>query len=68
MGADRPSGTGAGTSGGSVAVSLAADDADQGRRPFEGLAAGGGVTMPYERQYWRDEFGVCTDSPASTGW
>ena len=61
MGSDRPSEMGSGTFGDSVAVSIAPDDADQGHRLFEGLATGGQVTMPYERQFWGADFGMCTD-------
>jgi PhnB protein len=61
MGSDRPSEMGPGTFGDSVAVSIAPDDADSGRRIFEGLSAGGQVTMPYERQFWGADFGMCTD-------
>lgn len=61
MGSDRPSMMGSGTFGDSVAVSIGPDDAEQGRSFFEGLSAGGQVTMPYERQFWGAEFGMCTD-------
>ena len=61
MGADRPPGLGQTTSGDSVSVSIAPDSAEDGRRIFEGLSAGGQVTMPYERQFWGADFGMCTD-------
>ena len=61
MGSDRPEGMGPGTFGDSVAVSIGPNDADQGHRIFEGLSAGGQVTMPYERQFWGADFGSCTD-------
>lgn len=61
MGSDRPSHMGPGTFGDSVAVSIAPDDAESGRRIFESLATGGQVTMPYERQFWGADFGMCTD-------
>lgn len=61
MGSDRPARLGAGTFGDSVAVSLAPDDGEQGRRWFEALAEGGNVTMPYERQFWGADYGMCTD-------
>jgi PhnB protein len=61
MGSDRPSELGLGTFGDSVAVSIAPDDAEQGRRIFESLSAGGQVTMPYERQFWGADFGMATD-------
>ena len=61
MGSDRPSMVGPGTFGDSIAVSIEPDDAEQGRRLFAELSAGGGVTMPYERQFWGADFGMCTD-------
>lgn len=61
MGSDRPSEVGAGTFGDSMAVSVAPDDEEQGRHIFEGLAEGGTVTMPYERQFWGADFGMCID-------
>ena len=61
MGSDRPKGMGPGTFGDAVSVSVSADDPDEGRRIFERLAAGGQVTMPYERQFWGADYGMCTD-------
>ena len=61
MGSDRPPGTGPGTSGDRVAISVSPDDAEQGRRIFEALASGGTVTLPYERQFWGADYGMCTD-------
>lgn len=61
MGSDRPSDMGPGRTGDSVAISIGPDDADQGRRIFEGLATGGHVAVPYERQFWGADFGMCTD-------
>ncbi len=61
MGSDRPSGMGSTTFGDSVAISIAPDSAEQGHEIFEGLAAGGQITAPYERQFWGADFGMCTD-------
>ena len=61
MGSDRPSMMGAGTFGDSVAVSVNPDSADEGKRIFDGLADGGAVIMPYERQFWGADYGMCTD-------
>ncbi len=47
--------------GNSMAVSLSGDDGDELRRYWEGLTAGGTVTMPLEKQMWGDEFGACSD-------
>jgi PhnB protein len=61
MGSDRPPGTGSTTFGDSAAISISPDSAEDGRRIFESLSAGGQVTMPYERQFWGADFGMCTD-------
>ena len=61
MGSDRPSMMGAGTFGDSVAVSINPDSSEEGRRVFDGLADGGKVVMPYERQFWGADYGLCTD-------
>ena len=42
-------------------ISIGADSAEQGRAYFEALAAGGQVTMPYEKQFWGDTYGMLTD-------
>lgn len=61
MGSDRQSSMPAGTLGDSVALSVSPDAADEGRRLFEALSSGGQVTMPYERQFWGADYGMCTD-------
>lgn len=48
-------------SGNNASVSLSGDDGDALRRYWEGLSAGGTITMPLERQMWGDEFGMCID-------
>ena len=47
--------------GDNIAVSLSGDDTDDLRSWFAGLAEGGTVTVPLERQMWGDEFGMLTD-------
>ncbi len=49
------------TSGSNFSVSLSGDDGDALRGYWEGLAAGGQVTMPLEKQMWGDEFGMLVD-------
>lgn len=61
MGSDRPPGMGSVTFGDSISVSLAPNSAEAGARIFEALAAGGQVTMPYERQFWGADYGMCID-------
>ena len=60
MGADTPPGMER-SSGTNITVSLSGDDAESLRRRFEGLAEGGTVTMPLEKQVWGDELGQLTD-------
>lgn len=47
--------------GSSISVSLSGDDAEELRGYWDGLSAGGRVTVPLEKQMWGDEFGMCVD-------
>jgi PhnB protein len=47
--------------GNNMAVSLSGDDGEALRGYWEKLSAGGTVTMPFEKQMWGDEFGMCVD-------
>jgi PhnB protein len=42
-------------------VSLAVDDSSVGGRIFTALAEGGSVTMPFERTFWAERFGMLVD-------
>lgn len=44
-----------------VSLSLGSSDAEEGRRVFEALAAGGTITMPYAKQFWGASFGMLID-------
>ena len=46
---------------GNITVSLSGDDAEDLTRWFDGLAAGGTVNMPLEKQMWGDHYGHLTD-------
>jgi PhnB protein len=48
------------TRGDQMTVSLSGDD-ESLRRYWDGLADGGTVAMPLEKQMWGDEFGMLTD-------
>jgi PhnB protein len=61
MGSDRPPGMGATTFGDSVAISVFPDSSEEGHRIFDALSAGGEVSMPYERQFWGDDYGMLID-------
>ena len=60
MAADTPAGM-QHTSGDTITISLSGDDGDELRGYWEKLSAGGQVTMPFEKQMWGDEFGMCID-------
>jgi PhnB protein len=45
----------------SCALSLHFPDAAEGKRIFDALGAGGTVTMPFEKTFWADGFGMLTD-------
>lgn len=49
------------TVGNSVSVSLSGEDETQLRGYWDGLVAGGTVTVPMERAPWGDTFGMCID-------
>jgi PhnB protein len=66
MASDAPAGMER-SSGSQIQISLSGDDGDALRGYFAGLAEGGSVTMPLEKQMWGDEFGMCTD-PFGIAW
>lgn len=47
--------------GASVALSLSGDEEEELRGFWDGLVAGGDVTMPLAEAPWGDVFGMCTD-------
>lgn len=42
-------------------IVVAPDDADEARRVFNGLSAGGSVAMPLQPTEWAEQYGICTD-------
>ena len=48
-------------SGSAITISLSGDDVDELRGYFDGLSAGGTVTMPMEKAPWGDYYGQFTD-------
>jgi PhnB protein len=60
MGADTPTGMDL-DSGASITVCLSGDDVEQLRGYFAGLAEGGEVSVPLEKQMWGDEYGALVD-------
>jgi PhnB protein len=60
MGADSPPGMSR-TVGNNITISLSGDDDERLRERFAGLAEGGSVDVPLEKQMWGDVFGQLTD-------
>jgi PhnB protein len=60
MASDTPPGMERRT-GSAITISLSGDDAESLRARFQGLAEGGTIDMPLEKQVWGDEFGQLTD-------
>jgi len=61
MGSDRPAAMGPLDVGNNVQVMVTPESSEDGKRIFDALAAGGQVTMPYERAFWGDDFGALVD-------
>ena len=61
MGSDRPASMGAVTEGNNFAVSISTDSEEEADRLFNGLSAGGQVTMPLQKTFWGAYFGMFTD-------
>lgn len=59
MGADCPPEYG--TPFGGFSLSVNAKDVAEAERVFAGIAEGGQVTMPLEKTFWAERFGMCTD-------
>ncbi len=47
--------------GNNFSISVNADSKDEADRIFNGLSAGGQVTMPMNKTFWGDYFGMCAD-------
>jgi PhnB protein len=61
MGSDTPGSMGPTTVGSNVSISISATSEEEATRLFNGLSAGGQVTMPLDKAFWGDYFGMCTD-------
>ena len=44
-----------------ASVSISGDDGDVLRGYWDKLSSGGTTTMPFQKQAWGDEFGMCVD-------
>jgi PhnB protein len=61
MASDCPSSYGGVTGGNAFSVSVGTDSEDEATRIFNGLSAGGTVTMPLQKTFWGAFFGMWTD-------
>lgn len=62
MGTDAPESMGFHVnSGNNVHISLEPDTREETKKLFDGLSAGGTVTMPLQEMFWGAYYGSCTD-------
>ncbi|GAB4458495.1 MAG: VOC family protein [Anaerolineae bacterium] len=61
MGSDRPAVMGPLVVGNNSHISINAESEAEATDLFNGLSAGGQVTMPLAKAFWGDLFGMCTD-------
>jgi PhnB protein len=61
MGSDVPASMGVVKPGTNFAVTISAESEAEAARLFKGLSAGGQVTMPLDKAFWGDHFGMLTD-------
>jgi PhnB protein len=61
MGSDRPSAMGPTTNGNNYSISINTTSEQEAAKLFQGLSAGGQVTMPLEKAFWGAYFGMFTD-------
>ena len=61
MGSDRPSSMGPVTNGDNTYISIQTDNDEETERLYNGLSAGGQVTMPLQQVFWGARFGMFID-------
>jgi len=61
MGSDWPAAYGKPIEGTNVSLSISADSKEEADKLFNGLSAGGQVTMPIENTFWGSYFGMLKD-------
>lgn len=61
MGSDTPASMAPPKTGTNFGISISTDSEAEANRLFKGLSAGGQVTMPLEKAFWGDYFGMVTD-------
>ncbi|MGH9948357.1 MAG: VOC family protein [Pyrinomonadaceae bacterium] len=47
--------------GGNISLAIGLNDVDKAKTFFDNLSAGGNVTMPLEKTFWAEAFGMLTD-------
>lgn len=58
---DDPRCTGEAAVGGNISLAIGLNNPDEAREVFGKLSEGGTVTMPLEKTFWADAFGMLTD-------
>lgn len=61
FGSDVPAHMGKVTPGNNFNIAIAPDSEEEAKKLFDGLSAGGQVTMPLEKTFWNAYFGMFTD-------
>ena len=61
MGSDNPPGMGGEAKGSSIQISIQTTDDAETDRLYNGLSAGGQITMPLEQTFWGARFGMWID-------
>src|SRR5262245_53746048 len=61
MGSDTPASMGSAKPGTNFGISISTGSETEADRLFKGLSAGGQVTMPLDKAFWGDYFGMLTD-------
>lgn len=61
MGSDTPDAMGPVTTGTNFSISISADSEAEATELFNGLSAGGQVSMPLDKTFWGAYFGMLTD-------
>jgi PhnB protein len=61
MGSDTPSAMGSVTTGTNFSISISTGSEAEATELFNKLSPGGQVTMPLDKAFWGDYFGMCID-------
>lgn len=61
MGSDRMETHGPVNFGNNISISIIAESEEEAKKIFEGLSAGGKITMPLDKTFWNAYFGMLID-------